>query len=113
MVSNLKPSLRDRNRYLVFSVLSEKTADRKSVVDGIWSSLLRLHGEVGASKTGIWMMDWDDGTKTGIVKVNRGGVETLRSSMSLIKEINGGKAAVNVFHVSGTLKKAREAMQRS
>jgi ribonuclease P/MRP protein subunit POP5 len=113
MPKQLKPSLRERNRYLSFKVVSEKKTDRKAIVDAIWKSHMSLFGEVGASRTSLWIMDFDENSNMGIAKVNRKSLPEMRATLSLMKEINGGKAAVSVFCVSGTLKKAREAMPRS
>ncbi|MBU0762750.1 MAG: hypothetical protein KKD39_06960 [Candidatus Altiarchaeota archaeon] len=113
MPSQFKPTIRERNRYLTFEILCDKAVDRKTLVDAVWSVMLRLYGEVGTSKTSLWVMDWDETAKKGIVKVNRASIDLLRSSLVLLKEIKGGKVAVNVYRVSSTLKKARETMQRS
>jgi ribonuclease P/MRP protein subunit POP5 len=106
----LKPTLRERNRYLLFEVLSDGTFDRKPVVDAVWASLLRLHGELGASKTSLWVMDWEKEKKKGILKVNHKSIDTLRSSAALVKEVGGKKATINVTRVAGTLKAARERL---
>ncbi len=110
MAKTLKPTLRERNRYLVFEVVSDRTPGRKDVVDSIWATVLRLYGEVGASRTSMWVMDYDRKKKKGVVKVNHGGVETVRSAIAAADGVGGGKAVFNVLKVAGTLKKARELL---
>ncbi len=110
MAKPLPPTLRERNRYLTFSLSCDAKVGRKEAVDSIWSSLLNMYGEVGASKTSMWVMDYDPNTKKGIVKVNHKSVETLRSSMTVVKEIGGRRARIDVLRSSGTLKKARELL---
>jgi ribonuclease P/MRP protein subunit POP5 len=110
MPKQLKPTLRERNRYLVFEVISDSHFDRKPIVDATWSSLLRLHGELGASKTSLWVMDWSGEKRRGILKVNHKSVDVLRSSITAVKEIAGRKATVNVLKTTGTLRKARELL---
>ncbi|MFH1055843.1 MAG: Rpp14/Pop5 family protein [Candidatus Altiarchaeota archaeon] len=104
----LKPTLRERNRYLVFEAMSDNALERKDVVDAVWSSLLRLYGEVGAAKTSLWVMDWDAKKKMGILKVNHKSVDTMRSAATMVKEINGKRTSVNILRVTGTLRKARQ-----
>ena len=104
----LKPTLRERNRYLLVEATAEKPLDRKAVVDAVWGNLLRLHGEINAAKTSLWVMDWVE-TK-GILKTNHKGVDTVRSSCAMIREIGGAKAALHITKVTGTLKKARESL---
>jgi ribonuclease P/MRP protein subunit POP5 len=110
MPKTLKPTLRERNRYITFEVSSDSLLERKPVVDAIWATLLRLFGEVGAAKTSLWVMDWEKEKKRGIIKVNHKNVKTLRQSMALIKEIDGKKASINTLTTSGTLKGARERL---
>ena len=110
MSKTLKPTLRERNRYIVFEVISDSTFDRKPIVDAVWSSLLRLHGELGVSKTSLYVMDWDKDKKKGIVKVNHKSVDTVKTSITTVKEVNNQKAVVNVLKTSGTLRKAREQL---
>jgi len=102
--------MRERNRYLTFEVISDVALERKQIVDAVWSSLLRLHGELGASRTSLWVMDWSVGKKRGILKVNHRSVETLKSSIITVKGINGKPAAINVLRTTGTLRKARELL---
>jgi ribonuclease P/MRP protein subunit POP5 len=111
MPKPLKPTLRERNRYLVFEVTSDHDFDRKDVVDSIWETLLRLYGEVGAGKTSLWVMDWEKERKRGILKVNHGSVNTLKTSTAVVGVIKGRKAIITVLKTTGTLKKAREMLK--
>ncbi|MFH0862701.1 MAG: Rpp14/Pop5 family protein [Candidatus Altiarchaeota archaeon] len=110
MAKMLKPTLRERNRYIAFEVASDSSFERKPVVDAIWSSLLRLFGEVGAAKTSLWVMDWEKAKKKGIIKVNHKSVQTIRQCMAQVREIDGRKASINTLTTSGTLKGARKRL---
>jgi ribonuclease P/MRP protein subunit POP5 len=105
----LKPTLRERNRYLAIEVISQAKFDRKPIVDAAWGSLLRLTGELGASKTSLWVMDWEKERNRGILKVNHKSVDLMRASLALVKEMDGKRATISVKKVSGTLKSARES----
>jgi ribonuclease P/MRP protein subunit POP5 len=107
MPKQLLPSLRERNRYIAFEIISDSDIARKDVVKAIWNSALQFLGELGASKTSIWVMDWDDKMKNGILKVNHKSVDDVRAAMALLKGINGGRAIFHVRGISGTVKKAR------
>ena len=110
MPKTLKPTLRERNRYLILEAISDKAPDRKQVSDAVWGALLRLYGEVGAAKTSLWMMDWRDESLRGILKCTHKSVEQVRASAAAVKELAGRKAIVSVKYVSGTLKGARERL---
>ncbi len=107
MPKPIPPTLRQRNRYMVFKILSDSTYDRKQVVNAIWDNMLRLYGESGVSETSLWMMDWDEKKSRGIIKVNHKSVGLVRAGLTLVKEVNGKKALLQVLTISGTLKKAR------
>jgi len=108
----LKSSLRQRNRYIVFSIACEKSLDRKKVVAGVWEHLLRFYGQVGVSKTSLWVMDWDPQTSYGIIKVNHGSQDLVASTLPLIANISGYKVAFRTVYVSGTLRKARQMLKK-
>jgi RNase P/RNase MRP subunit POP5 len=110
MAKLLKPSSREKNRYLTFEVKPDMKLDRKAVVDAVWSSMIRLHGELGSAKTSLWIMDWDEKSCRGILKANHKSVDLIRAATSLIDEISGKRARINILYVSGTLKKSREKL---
>lgn len=102
--------MRQRNRYLNFRIVSDIPISRKDAVDAIWSSFVSMWGQVGASKTGMWVMDYIPQTKNGIVKVNHNSVKQLRSAISSVTAISGARARIDVKRSSGTLRKARELL---
>jgi ribonuclease P/MRP protein subunit POP5 len=106
----LKPTLRERNRYLAIEVVSEARFERKPIVDAVWGSLLRLSGELGAARTSLWVMDWDKEKNRGILKVNHDSVDLIRSSIALVKEMEGKRATISVRRVSGTLRSLRQVV---
>ncbi len=111
MPKQLLPSLRERNRYFAFEIISDSEVSRGSLVKAVWNSVLKFLGELGASKTSLWVMEWDDKGKKGILKVNHRSVDEVRSALSLIKEINGDRAIFHILGVSGTVRKTREYLK--
>lgn len=107
-MKQLKPTLREKNRYLSFELLSGRKAVREDVVKAVWSVALRFLGELKASSMSLWIMDWDDAAQRGILKVNHKSIKDLRTGLSMLSAVGGAQAAVRVLGVSGTLKKARE-----
>lgn len=107
MLKPIPSTQRERNRYIVFEIISEGNFDRKIVVRSVWKSVLNFIGEVGASRTSLWAMDWDDERQRGIIKVNHKSVSDIRASLAVIKEIDNSPVIFHVLGVSGTLKKAR------
>lgn len=108
MPKPLLPTLKERNRYLVFELISDSKVDRDSVIRAIWNSSLTFLGELGTSKSSLWLTEWDSAKGIGILKVNHKAVDKARAALALVKEINKKPCIIHVLGISGTIKKAKE-----
>jgi len=108
MLKPIPPTLRERNRYLAFEAISDSNFKRDEIIRAIQNSCLSFLGELGTSKAGLWLMDWDGRKKKGILKVTHKSVDEVRASMALIKEIGRKPCTLKVIGVSGTVKAVRE-----
>ncbi|HDH41146.1 MAG TPA: ribonuclease P protein component 2 [Candidatus Altiarchaeales archaeon] len=108
MPKQLLPTLRERNRYIAFEVISDSDIGREDVVKAIWSSVLRFLGELNASRTSLWVMDWNDEKREGILKVNHKSVDEVKAALALVKEIDGKRVIFHILGISGTVRKTRE-----
>ncbi|MBD3261667.1 MAG: ribonuclease P [Candidatus Altiarchaeales archaeon] len=108
----LPKTLRERNRYIAFEVVSNQRPSRRDLVSSLWYYHLRLWGEYGASRSSLWLMDWDKEKARGIIKVNHKSVDDVRATLALTSKIDRDDALIHVLKVSGTLKKARQAISK-
>ena len=104
----VKPTMKENWRYIVFELLSKTAIKEQDVVRAITGSILKMFGEFGASKTNVWLIEYDSKTKKGIVRCSHKAVETVVASVTLITKIVESEAAFVVKGVSGTIKKAKE-----
>lgn len=104
------PSLKERNRYLVFSILSDKNFKEEDVKKVVWNNCLGFLGELGCGEAGLWFLSdkWNEKKQKGILKVNNKYVEKVRMALSLVNEIEKNKVSINTVGVSGTLNKAEK-----
>lgn len=103
------PSLREKKRYLTFEIISKsKIKDFSNVSKAVWSVLTSFIGELGAAKAGIWLLPdkYNKKSQRGIIKVNHKYVNNLKSSLSLIRKIEGEEVIVRSLIVSGMISKA-------
>jgi len=107
-MKHLKPTLRERNRYVAFELSCGRKCGRDEVVKAVWKTLLRFLGEIRVGKLGLWVMDWLEGPQKGILKVSHKSIRDVRLGLAMLDSVGDSRAAVNVLGVSGTLKKARE-----
>lgn len=108
-IKPLLPSLREKKRYLVFKVISEKGIDNiNSIKESIFLSYNNLFGEIGMAKAGLLMLNdkYNKELKRGIIKVNNKMLNNLKASICFIKTIEKQNVIVKSIGVSGILKKA-------
>lgn len=100
-----------RRRYIAVKIDSEKTFDGKDFYDAVWTSILRLFGEYGASQTELLLIEYDPQMKQAIVRCSHRALELVKASIPAITEIKNEKIIVQILLVSGTLKSLRRKMQ--
>lgn len=104
----LPPSLRERRRYLLFEVLSERALEKWELLREIWDSLYTLYGDLGASESKVWLIEYHtlDGATggRGILRCAHQHVEDVRASLACIHAVNNVRVGIRVIRTSGTLK---------
>ncbi|AMM54698.1 ribonuclease P protein component 2 [Pyrococcus kukulkanii] len=103
----LPPTLRDKYRYIAFQVISEQPFTKGDIKEMIWSTILRVLGEVGTSMAKPWLIKFDEKSQTGILRCDRNYVEHVRFSLALIVEFKGRKVLVRTLGVSGTIRRLK------
>lgn len=107
MKFKIKPSMKENWRYIAFELISEaKPVSEKDITRAIINSIIRLLGEVGASKTNVWLLEYSKGK--GLIRCSHTAVTDVVASVTTITEINNKRAMLHVIGVSGTIKKAKE-----
>ena len=76
----------------------------REFIDAIWASVTRLYGEVGASQTGLCLINFDAERKAAVIRVSLASLNMVRASLSALTSVGGKEAALQVLVVSGTLK---------
>ena len=95
---------RIKRRYLALQLECEGVPTERELMDAIWAAVTKLYGEVGASLTGLTLIDFDVERKVAVVRVSLAALGMVRASLATVTSIAGREAAVHVLAVSGTLK---------
>ncbi|MGD0072007.1 MAG: Rpp14/Pop5 family protein [Candidatus Bathyarchaeia archaeon] len=95
---------RIKRRYLALQLECEGAPAERELMDVIWAAVTKLYGEVGASLTGLTLIDFDLERKVAVVRVSLVALGMVRASLATVTSIGGREAAVHVLAVSGTLK---------
>ncbi len=95
---------RVKRRYLAVQLESEGLPSEREFMDAVWGSVTRLYGEVGASLTGLVLINFDGERKIFVVRTSLASLPTVRASLAAVTAVAGKAGAMNVLAVSGTLK---------
>ncbi|MBI4147141.1 hypothetical protein HY494_00645 [Candidatus Woesearchaeota archaeon] len=103
----LKPSLKQKKRYVLFEIQAEKAFSLPEVTEAIESSLLHFLGELGLAKAAPLMVKekWSGQKQRFVLKVNHNYVDELKTAVILNKKIKNTPILIRSIVTSGTLKK--------
>ncbi|MDP3916679.1 MAG: Rpp14/Pop5 family protein [Nanoarchaeota archaeon] len=104
----LTPVLREKKRYLVYSVdyFGNKSAGYELTKKYVNKAIFGFIGDLGYGKAGVMFIKGDG--KKGIMKVQRGYVDHIRTSLMAVREIENKDVAIRCLGLSGSVKKAEE-----
>ena len=104
----LKPTLREKKRYLVYSLdyFGANACDYEDVKEQIEKSILGFIGELGYGKAGVMFIK-GSGEK-GILRSSRKYVDHVRTGMMMINKIDKKDVIVRTVGLSGSLNKAEK-----
>jgi RNase P/RNase MRP subunit POP5 len=95
---------RVKRRYLALQLDCVSLPGDREFMDAIWASVAKLYGEVGASLTGLSLINFDGERKIFVVKCLLAALPQVRASVACVTSVAGVAASVHVLAVSGTLK---------
>jgi len=96
-----------RRRYIAVRIDSDRAFEERDIYDAVWTSILRLFGEYGASQTELTLVDYDQETKQAILRCSHKALNLARASIVAVAEIDNEKANIHIVLVSGTLRSLR------
>ncbi len=101
----LRPSLREKKRYVVFEALPKKRLSVAHIAKTINLSILQYIGTKGSARAGAIVLNekYNQNTQRGIIKVAHDSVDDLKAALTLNEDIT-----FQVLGVSGILKKAEK-----
>lgn len=99
---------RVKRRYLALQIDSDSAPSPKELMDAIWSAVVKLYGEVGASQTSLSLIEYNAEKKVAVIRTALAKVNLVRASLATITSVAGKDAALHVLAVSGTIKALRK-----
>jgi len=102
----LLPTLREKERYVSFKVISEEPINYADLESAIWGTILDFFGEHGISKTSLWLIKnlYSEKDQIGVIKCNNKSVPQVIACLGLISRLGDARVIFKILKVSGTIK---------
>lgn len=102
----LLPTLRKKQRYIKFQVISEESITYPDLEAAIWNTMLDFFGEFTTGKTSLWLIKnlYDDKKQIGIIRCNNKAVQQVIACLGLISRLGDIRVIFKILKVSGTIK---------
>ena len=101
----LKPSLREKKRYLVYGVISDTGMNYNNIKENILKTFKEYFGNIILSKADMRFIEFKD--NKGIIRINNKYLDHLRATFCLLGKVNKEEIIVRSLGVSGMINKAR------
>ena len=95
---------RVKRRYLAVQLECESLPSEREFMDTVWAAVTKLYGEVGASLTGLALINFDGARKIFVIRSSLVSLPVVRASLATVTGVSGKAASMHVLAVSGTLK---------
>ena len=106
-MAHLKPTLKERKRYILFKINSEREVEKEDVSKLVTKAGLQFLGEFGMARACIQFLAETWNGKTGIISVNHNYVDETKTALALVKEYEGKKIAIETLKTSGSISKLK------
>ena len=93
-----------RRRYLALEIDSDGLFDSREFMDAVWSAVLKLYGEYGASRVGLALIDYDMEKRFAVIRTVHTAVDMVRTALASTTRIGNKPVAIHILRVSGTIR---------
>jgi len=100
-------SMKIKKRYISFEAASSANLKKSDVIKAVLQSTVRFLGENLSSELNLWVLEYDEEKRLGIIVCNREHLSEVIASLALINRINEHDGTIRTLKVSGTIKGLR------
>lgn len=106
----LSPTLKERKRYIVYEVKSEKKLSFNEAREAIDNALKTLIGTLGVAKAGVIHLKkyWSNEKMRGILRVNHNFIDEVKASFIFINKVESKKTNIRSIYTTGVINKAKK-----
>jgi len=95
---------RVKKRYLALKVESAEFFEEGDVRDAVWSAVIQLFGEYGASQAGLFLVQYDRQRKEAVLRCLHKALPMVHASVASVTKMKDKPATIHVVRISGTLR---------
>jgi RNase P/RNase MRP subunit POP5 len=99
---------RVKQRYLALRIESVESFEEEDVKDAVWSAVIQLFGEYGASQVGLFLVQYDRQRKEAVLRCWHKALPMVQASIASVTKMKDKPAAIHVLRISGTLRALRK-----
>ena len=101
-----QPTLREKERYIAFEVLSEEPIMFSDLEASIWNSAQNFFGELGTAKTSVWIIKnlYGERKQIGVIRCNNLSTDKILTALGLITRLGDIRVICKILAISGTIK---------
>ncbi len=99
-----------RRRYIAVNIECSKILNEIDIYEVIFTNLLRLFGEYGASQADLSLIEYNPEKKLAVLRCSHKALDIVKASITTITEVANEKVAFRTIRVSGTLKSLRKTI---
>ncbi len=106
--------MREKWRYIAFRLEIEREnlrVDRRSIEQAIWDISLLFLGSIECSRLGLWLVEWDETNRIGILRCDAKYKYTVIGVLSLISALRGERVNLIPLLTSGTIKTLKRKLR--
>jgi len=103
---------RVKQRYLALKIESAESFEEEDVKDAVWSAVIQLFGEYGASQAGLFFVQYDRQRKESVLRCSHKALPMVQASIASVTKVKDKPAAIHVLRVSGSLRALRKKVSK-
>jgi len=102
----LSSTLREKDRYISFKVISEESIIYSDLESSIWATLLEFYGELGVSQMSLRIVKnlYNEKEQIAVIKCNNKSVPKVIAGLGLVTRLGESRVIIKILKVSGTIK---------
>ncbi|MBU5537109.1 MAG: Rpp14/Pop5 family protein [Candidatus Aenigmatarchaeota archaeon] len=102
----LSPTLREKDRYIAFKIISEEPIAYSDLESSIWQILSDFYGELGVSQMNLWLLKnlYNADKQIAVLRCNNKSVYRVIAGLGLISRLGDSRVIFKILKISGTIK---------